>query len=215
MALGRQYKPPLGRSMRCATSATLSKPGGTSGSEASTPGRSSTTKWQSDANSPARCQDGTSASASRPINQTKGSPPPPRSVNESTVYVGPGRTTSKSDARRPASCRVARCNIRHRSRTPARGADRCPGRAASISVTSGISRAARARRAAWRWPRWTGSKVPPRIAFTPRQPFNFAIRRRISTRRSLGDCICSRLCRVSASKGRSSANRQLTDRASS
>lgn len=165
MALGRQYSPPLGRSRRCATSSTVSKPRGTSGSDASPPGRSSTRKWQSAASSSARCQDGTSASASRPINQTNGSSPP-SSQSESTVYDGPGRTTSKSDASRPASWCVARCNIRHRSQTSAKGAARCPGRAASNSVTSGTSRAARARRAAWRWPRWTGSNVPPRIAFT-------------------------------------------------
>ena len=134
-------------------------------------GRSSTTKWQSAGSSPARCQDGTSASASRPINQTNGSPPP-SSQSESTVYDGPGRTTSKSDASRPASWRVARCSMRHRSITPARGAARCPGRAASNIVICALPSAARARRAACRWPRWTGSKVPPRIAFTlvSRQP---------------------------------------------
>lgn len=165
MALGRQYRPPLGRSARCAMSSRRSKPCGTGGPNPFTPGRSSTRRWQSDASSPARCQLGTSASASRPINQTNGSPPR-RPLNESTVYDGPGRTTSRSDASRPASRRVARRNIRHRSRVPARGAARCPGRAASNSVTSGTPRAARARRAAWRWPRWTGSNVPPRIAFT-------------------------------------------------
>src|SRR3569623_1083998 len=144
---------------RAATSAASSPVAG-----AVPPGRSITIRCQRSTSSRQRRHVASPFKASMPMMSASGvSPSSSRSESTvSTMYEGPGRRSSRSSTRSRGSPLTARRSMVSRCSACARGAARWGGTPQGMSRTGSRPSSSSKSIAGRRWPKWMGSKVPPR-----------------------------------------------------